>query len=216
MIAHISAILYIISTTEQPLPKKTLQKGIAACKTNSNGDFLTLKYTLWLPNTINDDDDNYIEKIHQETTYFTTGKFTILPDKTLELVISSCKTLPITKEAIPTCKPLICLLGKVKESCNTTTSGYHMILEVTPYLSADMCAPIDVVLTHPPEGRLKNTFTAARKYSTIHCNGELYVIEGQLYCDVIEIQFVSAKSEPTTPSNIPWKTNNSESKSKAE
>ena len=83
-----------------------------------------------------------------------------------------------------------------------------MILEVTPYLSADMCGPIDVVLTHPPEGRLKNTFTAARKFSTIHCNGELYVVEGQVYCDVIEMQFVSAKSESITPSNIPWKTNN--------
>jgi len=98
MIAHLSTILYIISTTEQPLPKKILQKGIAACKTNNNGDFLTFKYTLWLPNTTNDN-DNYIEKIRQETTYFTTGKFTMLPDKTLELVISSCKTLPITKES---------------------------------------------------------------------------------------------------------------------
>ena len=50
-----------------------------------------------------------------------------------------------------------------------------------------MCGPIDVVLTHPPEGRLKNTFTAARKVSMIHCNGELYVVEGQVYCDVIDV-----------------------------
>ena len=61
---------------------------------------------------------------------------------------------------------------------------------------------VDVVLTHPLNGRLKKTFTAAKKQSLIQCNAELFVVENKLYGDVIELQFINVKSEPTN--QIPW------------
>ena len=33
-----------------------------------------------------------------------------------------------------------------------------------PYLSAELCRPVDVILTHSKEGCLKNTFTVTKKY----------------------------------------------------
>ncbi|CAG8673344.1 8264_t:CDS:1, partial [Paraglomus occultum] len=33
------------------------------------------------------------------------------------------------KEKMPVCKPIIYLLGKIKEACSTTDLGYHLTLE---------------------------------------------------------------------------------------
>jgi hypothetical protein len=62
---------------------------------------------------------------------------------------------------------------------------------------AETCGPVDVVLTHPLNGRLKNTFTAVKKKSRIQCTTELFVIENKLYGDVIGMQFTNVKSEST-------------------
>jgi len=36
----------------------------------------------------------------------------------------------------------------------------------------------------------------------MQCNAELFVVENKLYGDVIELQFINVKSEPTN--QIPW------------
>jgi len=154
MIANISTVLYIISTCEQHFSNKVLQTGSAACKIDTDGDFLNFRYTSWLPLDSTELDDNdienlYVHKFNQDSVYFITGKFTILDNGLLELVVSSCKSLPIDKEKIPVCKPIVYLLGRVKDACNVTDSGYHMTMEIKPYLAAEMCGPVDVVLTHP-------------------------------------------------------------------
>ena len=138
------------------------------------------------------------------------GKFKMLNNGSLELVLSSCKSLLIKKEKMPICKPpIIYLLGKTKETCNTTDLGYHLTLEVKPYLSSELCGPMDVILTHPIEGRLKNTFTVAKKLSLIQCTGELFVVDRNIYCNVIEMQFVNNRSESvSTSNNVPWATSN--------
>jgi len=82
-------------------------------------------------------------------------------------------------------------LGKIKETCNTTELGYHLMLEVKPYLSSEMCRPMNVVLTHLIDRQLRNTFTVARKLSIMQSTGELFIIDGKLYCNVIEMQFVN-------------------------
>ena len=51
--------------------------------------------------------------------------------------------------------------------------------------------------THPLNGHLKNTFTTAKTSSVIQCTAKLFVIENNLYCDAIEMQFVNLKSEPS-------------------
>jgi len=138
-----------------------------------------------------------------------------LNNGSLELVISSCKSLLIEKEKMPTCKPIFYLLGKIKETCNTTELGYHLTLEVKPYLSSEMCGPIDVVLTHPIDGRLRNTFTAARKLSVMQSTGELFIVDGKLYCNVIEMQFVNNRSKSvSTSANVPWATPNTDNQKK--
>ena len=41
-----------------------------------------------------------------------------------------CRSLSIEKEDIPISKPIIYLLGKIKETCNVTDLDYHMTIEV--------------------------------------------------------------------------------------
>ena len=83
--------------------------------------------------------------------------------------------------------------------------GYYITIEVKPYLSSELCGPKDIVLTHPIEGRLKNTFTAAKKLSIVQCTGEPFILDEKQYCDVIELQFINTKSElASTSTNIPW------------
>lgn len=216
MIANLSTILYITSISEQSLANKILQRGTAACKINSCGDSLTVQLTLWLPSDNHqsensDCEDSYVQKFYQDAIYFVTGKFAMLANGSIELVISSSKRLPIENEKTPICKPIIYLLGKVKETCSTTDLGYHVIMEVKPYLSSEKCGPMHVVLTHPLDGRLRNTFTTAKKLSLIQCTGELFVVDAKLYCDVIDMQFVNTKSEITsTSSTLPWMANKDE------
>jgi len=195
--------------SEQVLSNKILQRGTAACKTNSAGDVLNIQFTLWLPNSHGQseesEEDCHVQKIHPDIVYFLTGKFSMLTNGSLEVVVSSCKHLEIEKDKIPICKPIVYLLGKVKESCNTTDLGYYITIEVKPYLSSELCGPKDIVLTHPIEGRLKNTFTAAKKLSIVQCTGELFILDEKQYCDVIELQFINTKSElASTSTNIPW------------
>src|SRR5438105_4494913 len=124
MIANVSTVVYVISICEQHLSNKILQTGSAACKIDDDGDFTTFQYTLWLPLLNNAEvknteiEDTYIQKFTQESVYFVTGKFTMLNNGLLELAVSSCRELPIEKEQIPVCKPIVFLLGRVKEACN--------------------------------------------------------------------------------------------------
>ena len=136
----------------------------------------------------------------------------MLENGLLELVVSSCRELPINKDEIPVCKPIVFLLGRVKEACTATESAYYLTLEMKPYLTADMCGPVNVILTHALDGRLKNTFTAAKTSSIIQCTAELFVIKSKLYCDVIEMQFVNLKTESSN--SVPWSVTNKDNKNK--
>src|SRR5437763_7546973 len=74
------------------LSNKILQKGTAAYKIN-------IQFTLWLPsnNMNHGEKDYYVEKIYEDTICFVTGKFKMLNNGSLELVLS-CKSLIIEKE----------------------------------------------------------------------------------------------------------------------
>ena len=116
MIANLSTILYIMSVSEQVLSNKILQKGTAACKINSAGDILNIQFTLWLPNSHKESEENeedcHVQKIQPDTVCFLTGKFAMLPNGSLELVVSSCKNLQIEKDKITICKPLFIYWGR--------------------------------------------------------------------------------------------------------
>jgi hypothetical protein len=142
-----------MSVSEQVLSNKILQKGTVACKLNSAGDILNIQFTLWLPNNHKkaeeSEEDCHVQKIKPDAVCFLTGKFAMLPNRSLELVVSSCKNLQIEKNKMSICKPIVYLLGKVKESCNTTDSGYYITIEVKQYLSSELCGPKKYCLNTP-------------------------------------------------------------------
>ena len=103
--------------------------------------------------------------------------------------------LPLDKEDIPTMKPMINLLGKIMNYAQLSESGFTLQIQVKPYLSKDQFNSFLVNLTHPPNGRFKNALTKARKNSTVHATGVFFFAENQLFCEILEFQFVSAKVE---------------------
>ena len=72
-------------------------------------------------------------------------------NRSLHWMITSSKIMKtyhlICEEEIPVCKLTVYLLEWVKETCNATESGYHIVIEIRPYLTIEMCGPVDVVLT---------------------------------------------------------------------
>ena len=84
--------LYIYYMWHPSLSNKILQKGTAAYKIN-------IQFTLWLPsnNMNHGEEDYYVKKIYEDTICFVTGKFKMLNNGSLELVLS-CKSLIIEKE----------------------------------------------------------------------------------------------------------------------
>jgi predicted membrane protein len=116
MIANLSTILYIMSVSEQVLSNKILQKGTVACKLNSAGDILNIQFTFWLPNnhkkSEESEEDCHVQKIKSDTVCFLTGKFAMLPNGSLELVVSSCKTYKLKKTKCPSVSPLFIYWGK--------------------------------------------------------------------------------------------------------
>src|SRR5688572_8020448 len=82
-------------------------------------------------------------------------------------------------------------------------------IQVKPYLSKDQFNPFLVNLTHPPNGRFKNALTKAKKNSTIHTTGLFFFADNQLYCEILEFQFITAsKTETENTVSVPWKVKN--------
>jgi len=123
----------------------------------------------------------------------------------VNITITASIPLSLSDENMPIAKPIISLVGHTSAEASLTESTYHLPLLVKPYLSADSYDPITITLIHPSGGRLKNSFTSAKKLSLIHCIGILIIIDHSMYCETLEFQFIGTKS--TTPSTIapPWK-----------
>ena len=55
--------------------------------------------------------------------------------------------------------------------------------------------------------KFKNALTKAKKASTIHTTGLLFFADSQLYCEILEFQFVITKIGTENTISVPWKTN---------
>ena len=62
------------------------------------------------------------------------------------------------------------------------------------------------MLTHPTNGRLKNGLTKSKKNSLVHVTEFLFFLEKQLYCELLEFQFISTRTDTDGGITIPWKT----------
>ncbi|CAB4442851.1 unnamed protein product [Rhizophagus irregularis] len=110
-----------------------------------------------------------------------------------------------SEEDISIIKPTVHLLEKTLGYAELTESGYTLQIQVKPYLSKDQFTPFTVNLTHLPNGQFKNALTKARKNSTVHTTGVFFFAKDQLYCEILEFQFVSAKIESDNSIVVPWK-----------
>ncbi|GBC52455.2 hypothetical protein GLOIN_2v1476741 [Rhizophagus irregularis DAOM 181602=DAOM 197198] len=195
MIANITTIVYILSVTDETINNNAFQ----IYKFNN---YMTL-----INNTDLDSDDGseVTSPLKAENVYLITGKFSTIQDGSINISITTNVQLLINKEDITIIKSTVHLLGKTLWYAELTESGYTLQIQVKPYLSKDQFTPFTVNLTHPPNGRFKNVLTKARKNSTVHTTGVFFFAKDQLYCEILEFQFVLAKIESDNSIVVPWK-----------
>ena len=203
MITTLSTVFYVISLSEDKNSKYTIQKGQAISRNNNDGNFLVYNFSQ------SEDATDFLplQPLRQESIYQVIGKFTISQDASINITITTNIPLSLSEENIPISKPIISLVGHISAEASLTESTYHLPLLVKPYISADSYNPITITLVHPSDGRLKNSFTSAKKSSLIHCIGVLIIVDHTMYCETLEFQFISSKSTTSTPSTVtpPWK-----------
>lgn len=204
MIANIVTILYILTVSNESINNGTLQKGTAISRVDDDDGSQTYKYFNYLTSDSNDSIET--TPFEKGKMYLITGKFTITQDSSINVRIISNTYLPLDKDNIPIMKPTIHLLGKTMDIAQLTEAGYTLQIQVKPYLSKEQFNPFLVNLTHPVNGRLKNALTMAKKNSTVHITGLFFLVDKQIYCEILEFQFVASKPESeNTTISVPWK-----------
>lgn len=208
MIATINTIFYVLSVSEESINSGTLQRGTAISRIDDDDGFQLYKYSNFLTSNNGDSDSNEnleINPFEKEKIYLISGKFSVGSDNSINVTIITAVEIPLDKEDIPTMKPTVHLLGKTMNYAQLSEAGYTLQIQVKPYLSKDQFNPFLVNLTHPPNGRFKNALTKAKKNSTVHTTGLFFFADAQLYCEILEFQFVAAKMETESSISVPWK-----------
>ncbi|GBC09524.1 hypothetical protein RclHR1_08950002 [Rhizophagus clarus] len=194
MIANITTILYILNVSDEIINSGTLQKGTAISRVDGNDGFQIYKYSNYLTSAshANSDSSNDIETtpFEEENMYLIMGKFSVSQDDSINVTIISNIHIPLDKDDIPIMKPTVNFVGKTMNYAQLTEVGYTLQIQVKPYLSKKQFNPFLINLTHPVSGRFKNALTKAKKNSTIHTTGLFFLADKQLYCEILEFQFI--------------------------
>lgn len=207
MIANITTILYIKSVSNEILSNGILQKGVAVSRIDDDVNGLQLyKYSNYLNSDDSDSsDDIEIIPLEEDKIYLITGKFSVSQDDSINVSIISSVHLLLDKEDMPIMKPTVQFVGKTMNYVQLTDIGYTLQIQVKPYLSKEQFNPFLVNLTHPVNGRFKNALVKAKKNSTVHSTGLLFLANEKLYCEILEFQFISGKIESDNTISVPWK-----------
>jgi hypothetical protein len=217
MIANIMTIFYVLTVSNEIVNNGTLQKGTAVSRIDEEDGFQLYKYSNYLTSVNNADPDSSASdsiettSFEEENMYLMTGKFSIIPDGSINVIIISNVHIPLGRDDIPVMKPTVQLLGKTMNLAQLTEAGYDLEIQVKPYLSKEQFNPFLINLTHPPNGRFKNALIKAKKNSTIHATGLLFLADKQPYCEILEFQFVAGKTETNNTISVPWKTKTDDS-----
>jgi hypothetical protein len=204
MIANITTILYILSVSDEIINSGTLQKGTAVSRIDDNDGLQIYKYSNYL--TSQDDTDNLeATPFEEENIYLISGKFCVAQDDSINITVITSVRIPLDKNDIPTMKPTVQLLGKAMNHAQLTEAGYTLQIQVKPYLSKEQFNTFPVNLTHSPNGRFKNALVKVKKNSTIHATGLLFFADKQIYCEILEFQFVTTQKETENSISVPWK-----------
>jgi len=94
--------------------------------------------------------------------------------------------LHLDEDYILISKPIAHLIGNTTNNADLTKAGYTLPIQVKPYLLKDQFQPYTIILTHPPNGRLKNGVIKSKKNSLVHVTGILFFLDKQLYCELLE------------------------------
>ena len=220
MIANITTILYIKKVSDEILSNGTLQKGTAVSRIDEDDHGLQLyKFSNFLSSASHADsdssDDVEIAPLEKDNIYLITGKFSV-SHNSINVTIISSVPLVLNKEDMPIMKPTVQFVGKTMNYAQLMDIGYTLQLQVKPYLSKEQFNPFLVNLTHPVNGRFKNALVKAKKSSTVYSTGLLFLANKELYCEILEFQFVTGKIESENTISVPWKskTDSSPSSSK--
>ena len=209
MIANIMTILYILTVSDESINNGILQKGTAISRVDEDDGFQIYKFSNYLTSAGSNDSDSNdnIETMpfEEENMYLVNGKFSISQDGSINVTIITNTHIPLDKDDIPAMKPTIHLLGKTMNYAQLTEAGYALQIQVKPYLSKDQFSSFLVNLTHPVNGRFKNALAKAKKNSTIHVTGMFFLADKQLYCEILEFQFIAGKIETENTVSVPWK-----------
>ena len=209
MIANITTIIIILTVSDEIISSGTLQKGTAISRIDDGEGVQLYKYHNYLTSTndidFEENDSSETKSFEKENMYLISGKFSFTQDGTINVTIITSVHLPLNKEDILTMKPTISLLGKTMNYAQLSESGFTLQIQVKPYLSKEQFNSFLVNLTHPPNGRFKNVLTKKKKNSTVHATGVLFFAESQLFCEILEFQFVSAKVKTDSTVAVPWR-----------
>ena len=168
MITSLSAIVYIVSVTDERYNEKKVQKGVAISRIDTENGYQIYKFTAYAnsDNDLIDLDNNLCEvtqRLQQGGIYQISGKFTPVKDNYFNVTITTSIRLHIDEEHAPISKPIAHLIGNTTNYADITKAGYTLRIQVKPYLSKDQFQPYTIMLTHPTNGRLKNGLTKSKK-----------------------------------------------------
>ena len=134
MITSLIAIVYVYSVSDDG----SIQKGSAISRTDEDGyqvyKFLTYQPN---PNIISTDYYNAVQPFEEDNVYQISGKFGLLSDGFLEVVITTSLKLEIEKDEIPISKPFANFISKTLGSAEIKAAYYTLPIQVKPYLSKE-------------------------------------------------------------------------------
>jgi hypothetical protein len=212
MIAVLTAIVYIVSIVDETFNNKNVQKGTAISRIDTEDGYQVYKFIAYRPeNDLMDADNTSCEvtqRLQQNKLYQISGKFAPLKDNSFNIIITTSIQLQMDEDNTPISKPVAHLIGNTTGYAEITNTGYTLPLQVKPYISKDQFQSYPIILTHPINGRLKNGLTKSKKNSLVHATGILFFLDKQLYCELLEFQFISARMDNDVGVTVPWKSAN--------
>ena len=214
MIASLTVIVCILAAYDERYTTNTVQKATAISRINNHTDYQVYTLTTYLGNEIDPEDTSeLVQRLEEEDVYLITGKFAPTQDNRLLLTVTTSLHLDIDKDNIPISKPLAHLVGSVLKPYETAEIGFTLAIQVKPFLSQKQNDVFTIILTHPPNGRLKNAFIHAKKQSTVSTTGTLFFANSHLYCEVLEFSFITVKADTASTITVPWKSNQNDTAS---
>ena len=211
MPASLSVIAYITQQTVESINEYNIQKGLAYCRLPDNNSQL-IRFTYFVPekeeDTEDSDDENESSTGHAlqlETVYLLHGKFSyLMNDDSLDMIIMSHVHLTIEMEHCPASPLIARFIGKTINSPSATTMEVCITVGVTEYLRKGERPTNEIVITHPTNGRLSKSITAAPKNATVQFTGILTIHEKIMYCDVLDFSFVGTRADNNHSTQSPW------------